>query len=250
MNDILVLAIHPDDETLGAGGTLLRHKAEGQYIHWLIVTSMYYRDQGGRPVTINHKGQVTLLPECCRFPENAPLFDEKLVALRAQEIISVSQEYSFDSVTELFVPTATVADQDEICLITNFSKEVERIRPNTVYMPFYGDIHGDHKAAFSTLYSCVKSFRYAFIKNVYMMETISETEYAMPGQGFQFAPNRFVCIDEWFEKKISICKIFASEMSRHPMPRSEECIRAQALLRGSFAQCSYAEAFMVVREIV
>jgi len=250
MDDILVLAIHPDDETLGAGGTLLRHKAEGQRIHWLILTSMYYRDQKGRPVTINHKGQITLLPEGGRLPENAPLFDEKLVEHRAQEILSVSQEYNFDSITELFIPTATVADQDETYLITKASKEVERIRPNTVYMPFYGDIHGDHKAAFSTLYSCMKSFRYPFIKNIYMMETISETEYAVPGQGFQFAPNRFVCIDEWLEKKISICKIYASEMSRHPMPRSEECIRAQALLRGSFAQCRYAEAFMVVREIV
>lgn len=250
MDDILVLAIHPDDETLGAGGTILRHKAEGQRLHWLIVTSMYYRDQEGRPVTISHKGQITLLPEGCRLPKNAPLFNEKLVAQRAQEILSVSQEYNFDSITELFIPTATVADQDEIFLITKASKEVERIRPHTVYFPFYGDIHGDHRAAFSTLYSCVKPFRSPFIKNVYMMETLSETEYAMPGQGFQFAPNRFVCIDEWFEKKISICKIFASEMSRHPMPRNEECIHAQALLRGSFAQCRYAEAFMVVREIV
>jgi len=250
MEDILILAIHPDDETLGAGGTILRHKAEGQRLHWLIVTSMYYSDQEGRPTTINHKGQITLLPEGCRLPKNTPLFNEKLVKQRGQEILSVSQAYSFDSITELFIPTATVADQDEIYLVTKASNEVERIRPNTVYMPFYGDIHGDHRAAFSILYSCVKSFRYPFIKNVYLMETISETEYAMPGQGFQFAPNRFVCIDEWFEKKISICKIFASEMSKHPMPRSEECIHAQAVLRGSFAQCRYAEAFMVVREIV
>lgn len=250
MEDILVLAIHPDDETLGAGGTILRHKAEGQRVHWLILTSMYYRDHEGQPVTINHKGQITLLPQGGRFPENAPLFNEQLVKQRTQEILSVSQKFNFDSITELFIPTATVADQDEIYLITKASKEVARIRPNTVYMPFYGDIHGDHKAAFTALCSCLKTFRHPFIKNVYMMETISETEYAMPRPGFQFAPNRFVCIDEWFEKKVSICKIFASEMNRHPMPRSEECIRAQALLRGSFAQCRYAEAFMVVREIV
>ncbi|MBA4391143.1 MAG: GlcNAc-PI de-N-acetylase [Syntrophus sp. (in: bacteria)] len=250
MDDILVLAVHPDDETLGAGGTILRHKAEGQRIHWLIVTAMYYRDQEGLPVTISHKGDITLLPEGCRLPTNAPLFDKKFVEQRVQEIMCVSQAYNFDSITELFVPTATVGDQDEIDLMTKASKEVERIRPNTVYLPFYGDIHGDHRAVFLTLYSCVKSFRYPFVKNVYMMETISETEYALPGLNLQFTPNRFMCIDEWFEKKISICKIFASEMGRHPMPRSEECIRSQALIRGSFAQCRYAEAFMVVREIV
>ena len=37
---ILVVAPHPDDEVLGAGGTLLRYKLEGNSIAWLIVTSI------------------------------------------------------------------------------------------------------------------------------------------------------------------------------------------------------------------
>ena len=37
---ILVVAPHPDDETLGCGGTLLRLAHEGAQIAWLIVTSM------------------------------------------------------------------------------------------------------------------------------------------------------------------------------------------------------------------
>ena len=39
MNKVLVIAVHPDDETLGCGGTLLRHKDEGDEIYWLIVTT-------------------------------------------------------------------------------------------------------------------------------------------------------------------------------------------------------------------
>ena len=39
-NNILVIAVHPDDETLGCGGTLLRHKSNGDKIHWLICTSI------------------------------------------------------------------------------------------------------------------------------------------------------------------------------------------------------------------
>ena len=35
----LVVAVHPDDETLGAGGTLLKHLARGEEVHWLIVTA-------------------------------------------------------------------------------------------------------------------------------------------------------------------------------------------------------------------
>jgi|TARA_Y100000294_G_scaffold57986_1_gene54797 LmbE family N-acetylglucosaminyl deacetylase len=40
MNRILVVGPHPDDETLGCGGTLLRHAAEGDEIHWLIMTTI------------------------------------------------------------------------------------------------------------------------------------------------------------------------------------------------------------------
>ena len=40
MNKVIVIAPHPDDETLGCGGTLLRHKLEGDEIHWMIMTKM------------------------------------------------------------------------------------------------------------------------------------------------------------------------------------------------------------------
>ena len=40
MNRVLVIAVHPDDETLGCGGTLLKHKANNDEIHWLIASDM------------------------------------------------------------------------------------------------------------------------------------------------------------------------------------------------------------------
>ena len=40
MKNILVIAPHPDDETLGCGGTLLRHVAEGDRVYWLIGTTI------------------------------------------------------------------------------------------------------------------------------------------------------------------------------------------------------------------
>ena len=35
---IIVIAPHPDDETLGVG--IIRHIAEGDIVHWLIITGM------------------------------------------------------------------------------------------------------------------------------------------------------------------------------------------------------------------
>ena len=36
--NILVLAPHPDDEVLGAGGTIARHVADGDEVHVVILT--------------------------------------------------------------------------------------------------------------------------------------------------------------------------------------------------------------------
>ena len=40
MSNILIIAPHPDDETLGCGGTLLKHKEQGDSIYWLVMTSI------------------------------------------------------------------------------------------------------------------------------------------------------------------------------------------------------------------
>ena len=39
-NKVLIVAVHPDDETLGCGGTLLKHKANGDKTNWLICTTI------------------------------------------------------------------------------------------------------------------------------------------------------------------------------------------------------------------
>ncbi|MGC6434296.1 MAG: PIG-L deacetylase family protein, partial [Crocinitomicaceae bacterium] len=38
MKKIVVISAHPDDETLGAGGTLLKHKFEGDQLFWINAT--------------------------------------------------------------------------------------------------------------------------------------------------------------------------------------------------------------------
>ena len=35
---ILIFAPHPDEETLGCGGTLLKHLSKGDKIYWCLMT--------------------------------------------------------------------------------------------------------------------------------------------------------------------------------------------------------------------
>ena len=41
MRNIVVISAHPDDEILGVGGTLLKHKKNGDKIYWLITTNIF-----------------------------------------------------------------------------------------------------------------------------------------------------------------------------------------------------------------
>ena len=42
--NIVIISAHPDDETLGAGGTILKHKENGDKIYWIITTKMKIED--------------------------------------------------------------------------------------------------------------------------------------------------------------------------------------------------------------
>jgi LmbE family N-acetylglucosaminyl deacetylase len=135
-------------------------------------------------------------------------------------------------------------------LITKISSVVNKVKPNIIYLPFKGDVHSDHKYIFNAAYSCTKSFRYPFIKKIYMMETLSETEFSLSIKEDSFVPNVFVDISEYIDKKIEVMKIYESEIGEHPFPRSERGIRALATYRGGTSNCDYAESFVLLKEIV
>ena len=47
---VLVIAPHPDDETLGCGGTLFRHRHEGDELYWVIVTGIIFTRNWDCPI--------------------------------------------------------------------------------------------------------------------------------------------------------------------------------------------------------
>jgi len=217
-NKVLIVAVHPDDETLGCGGTLLKHKANGDEINWLICTTIdkshnYYE-------------------------------------IREKEIEKTKNAYSFDKVYNLRLRTMQVDEYSMSELVEKISKVINEVKPNIIYLPFKGDVHSDHRKIFEAAYSCTKSFRYSFIKKIYMIETLSETEFAPSTKEDSFIPNSFVDISEYMDKKIEIMKIFKSEIAEHPFPRSEKNLRALSTLRGATSGCEYAESFVLLKEIL
>lgn len=217
MNKILVVAVHPDDETLGCGGTLLKYKDNGDEINWLI---------------------------CTELPKTNKLFQK-----REEEIQKVASMYKFDSVHKLNLETTKVDQYSMNDIIGKLSTIINEIKPDIVFLPFKNDVHSDHRKIFDASYSCTKSFRYPFIKKIYMMETLSETEFAISLASESFIPNVFNDISNYFNKKIEIMKTYESELAEQPFPRSLDNIEALARFRGATSNCKYAESFMLLKEI-
>jgi LmbE family N-acetylglucosaminyl deacetylase len=221
MNKVIVISAHPDDETLGAGGTLLKHKSEGDDINWLIVTDVF-EEQG---------------------------FSKDRVISRQLEIEKVSKMYGFSNVYKLGHPTMKLNDTILHELVVQISKIFQELKPEIIYVMNRSDAHSDHRIVFDSVMSCTKSFRHPYIKKVLMYECLSETEFApiLPEKVFQ--PNYFVDISNFLEKKVDIMKIFASELREHPFPRSIKNIKSIATYRGASVGVNYAEAFQLIKYI-
>lgn len=218
MNKILVIAPHPDDELLGCGGTILKHKKES-------------------------KDKVY-----CVYVTN---FDKKNKSYKTKlnQIKKVVKKLGFDNYfMGKFNPTKL--NQKNLPQVISFLKTIiTKIKPTTVYVPFENDIHTDHKVVFDACKPFIKAFRYNFIKNFYAYETISETNFSESFAKENFRPGLYVNITKYIQQKLKVANIYKSEFKKHPFPRSSTSLKSLAVLRGSFCNHKYAESFMILKQI-
>jgi len=217
---VLVVAPHPDDETLGCGGTLLRHRAEGDAVHWLVATSMT-EDGGYAPERIH---------------------------ARQAEIRDVAEGYGFASVVQLGLPTARIDTLGAAKTVHAMAVALGRLNPEVLYVPFAGDAHSDHRDVFAAVAATAKWFRCPSVRRILAYETLSETDAALLAGGRGFEPNVFVDVTPWLDEKVRLMSRYSGEMRQFPFPRSVDAIRALARVRGAASGFEAAEAFVLVRE--
>lgn len=215
----LVVAPHPDDEILGCGATLLRRKAEGAELGWLIVTGIS-----------EHTG-----------------WSAERVQQRDSEICQVGELVGFNHVFNLRLPTAQLDALPMADLVSRFSAVFKEFQPEEVFLPHRSDAHTDHRAVFDAATACTKWFRYPSVRRVLAYETLSETDFGLDTGG-TFCPNCFIDVSDFLERKLEIMAVYRSELGVFPFPRSIEAIRALAMMRGASSGCAAAEAFEVLRE--
>ena len=215
---IMVISPHPDDETLGAGGSLLKLKDLGNEIYWLNITDA-----------------------------NAGGYDRTFLEKRKIQIDRIRKYFGFSDFINLKFPPTELNDNIKGNLIKAIGEAFDKIKPDCIILPDYNDAHSDHKYTFEAENVCSKIFRRGYIKRVLTMEIISETNFGMPQDVFK--PNLYIDITDYFDKKAEALSIYDTELGQLPFPRNIESIKAQALIRGTEAGVLYAEAFRVIKEI-
>ncbi len=221
MKKVIIISAHPDDEVLGAGGTILKHKDRGDEIYWLIVTNIF-ENQG---------------------------FSKERVKSRQEEINLVSERLGVKETFHLNYPTMTLSGESIVKMVPQISNIFTKLEPEIIYCLNRSDAHSDHRVIFEAVAACTKSFRYPYIRQILMYECISETEFAPALYEKAFIPNYFVDISDFLEQKLEIMKIYESELGEHPFPRSLNNIKALAHFRGASVGVQYAEAFQLLKYI-
>jgi len=219
---ILVIAPHPDDETLGCGGSLLKHKSNGDSLSWLVATR-------------GHE----------------PQWSAEVLEQKEREISAVAAAYGFDNTFRLNFPAIKLDNVPMEEIIAAVRDAVTDAKPDCVYLNHCGDVHSDHRVLFEATMSVLKPFYSGQhgVKRVLSYEVFSSTDAAPVNPARAFLPNVFIDVSEFIETKLEIMALYESELQASPLPRALDSLRALARVRGATIGVEYAEAFMLVREV-
>jgi N-acetylglucosamine malate deacetylase 1 len=216
MKKILVVAAHYDDEILGVGGTLLKHKEQGDEIYICIVTEGYEPEWSKEHI----KKQERESEEVDRILGTTKRLHCHFPAVKLNTIPS-----------------------------GEFNKKiygiVNEVNPDIVYTHFEHDINIDHKLVFNAVMVATRPLKDKKIK-VLCFETPSSTEWSQIG----FKPNHYVNIAGFIDKKVEAFLKYGDEVKEYPHPRSLEALKILAKKRGNEVCMEYSECFIMVREII
>lgn len=218
--NVSIIAAHPDDELLGLGGTVARHVTAGDEVTVLIVAD-------GAMSRYEPEAVASLQSQC----------------LAAADVLGISK------VDFLGLPDQRLDTVPKLEIVQAIESHLDVMRPDVVYAHHWGDVNADHQAVSDAVLTACRPVGEWFPSKLHFFETPSASEWGRPDPASKFAPTRFVDIGATIDRKLEAMACYTSEVRPHPHPRSLESLRARAAYWGQFAGCSYAEPFVVVREV-
>ena len=231
MKKILVVAAHPDDEVLGCGGTIARHREENDEVHVVLmadgVTSRTYNPENkqlrSEELKLNKEAIIKRQNEACK----------------ANQILGVEQK----NIHFLNFPDQRLDSVPLLDLIKGIEKIKKIVHPEIIYTHFFNDLNLDHYLTVRATVTAFRSVLGAKYFMIYHFEAPETTSLSILHGAAPFRPNHFVNISKTLEKKIQALQAYESEKRDYPDLRSVEYIRKHARKRNKGSGSEYAEAF-------
>lgn len=223
---VLVVAAHPDDEVLGAGGTIAALARAGAEVTVAIL---------GEGVSSRHAERSDADP--------AQLAALREAAGRAAEILGVPAPRLFG------LPDQRLDTLPLLEVVHLVEHLVEEVRPDELYTHYGGDLNADHAVVHRAVMTATRPGAGPRVGSVFAFETPSSTDWAF-GQFGAFQPTVFRDVSGTLELKLAAMEAYELEARPFPHPRSPAALDALARQRGAAAGLAAAEAFMLVRRIV
>ena len=206
---IAFIFAHPDDETFGPIGTIIRKSKEDE----ILIVSMCV---GTRP--------------------------------GAKTGVSIKRQEAFEQICDSLNAKSVMLDYND-CRLENVTQEVVDIvnqyKPHTIYTHSLNDVHRDHRLVAEACLVAARPKTNSSVNNLLFCEIPSSTEWAF-GQYGSFTPNVYEDITDLIEQKKEKLSLYATETYDYPDARSIEHVVDLARLRGSQSGFQYAEAFQLV----
>lgn len=221
---LLVIAPHPDDETLGCGGTISKIKAAGGKVYVLIMTLGDVEQFGGESKTDVRKEEME----------------------KAMKFLEVDG-YDFGFVGDKYHLRLDTMPQKD--LIDFLEKKIDEIKPTIVALPTICSANQDHIAIFKAAFTAARP-RPSKLKHSPDLIISYEVPSSWWDYRQSFNPNFFVDISDHLEKKIKALSFFASQIRQGPDPRSLENVQRIAEFRGEELCLKSAEAFICHRCLI
>jgi LmbE family N-acetylglucosaminyl deacetylase len=214
-NNILILAAHPDDETLGCGATISKLSSDGHNIQLLTFTdgvgSRRLGEENRNP-KLKQIGSILGISNfnSGNFPDNA-----------------------MDSVPLL-----------DIC---KFIESNVNYQPDIIFTHFIGDLNIDHQIVTKAALTVFRPQNGHKMK-IYSYHVPSSTDY---NPTTYFDANSYIEVSELDVKnKIQALHIYDEEMRSYPHSRSYENVENLIKIWGSEVGLLFCEKFKLIREII
>ena len=223
----LVIAAHPDDEILGAGGYVAKLSAAGEAVHHVIMAE----GATSREDTRDRAGKSEELSELARCAQEAG----RIVGAKSV-VLEDFPDNRMDSV-------------DLLDVVKVVERHIAEHAPTRIITHANSDVNIDHRVVHDAVIAATRPQPGNRIREVLFFEIMSSTEWRPPASLPAFAPNYFVDITDHLEAKLDALRAYAPEMHEWPHSRSVEALEHLGRWRGATIGVEAAEAFATGRII-